>query len=95
MLFLEFTMTDALIFSFVAILMVFAILLILTGIIYLLKYVNKKPQAAPAASPAPAPAPAASDASELNRRIAILTASCHFKETHDGDVKVVSCRKIS
>ncbi len=85
MLFLEFTMIDALIFSFVAILMVFMILLILTGIIYLLKYVNKKPQAAPATS----------DASELNRRIAILTASCHFKETHDGDVKVISCRKIS
>ncbi len=87
-----FGLSDALFVSVFSMLIVFLILILLTAIISLLKYIPGGEEEAPKkpAKKAPAAAKSALD----GRMIAMLTASCVAQERAKGDVRVLSCREL-
>lgn len=87
------THIDAMIFSIVAMTIVFIVLILLTLIIAQLKRLNRSGECSENSQ-------LRSQVSEMvngndqNRMVAILLASCIAKEKYSGDIRIVSCRKI-
>lgn len=86
-----FGLSDALFVSVFSMLIVFLILILLTVIISLLKYI---PGGEEATKKSVKKAPAAAKSALDGRMIAMLTASCVAQERAKGDVRVLSCREL-
>lgn len=86
-----FGLSDALFVSIFSMLIVFLILILLTAIISLLKYI---PGGEEAPKKSVKKAPAAAKSALDGRMIAMLTASCVAQERAKGDMRVLSCREL-